>query len=175
MAGRTRSGQGQSSGPDEELPPPPTMAEVLLQIERNRMTDSRMLEVIARNTSNLPGASGSGQGSGHQPRGGLAELLLTQPPTFSRSEDPLDADDWLHLVEQKLSIAQCQDHEKALFASHQLEGAALSWWESFLAMQPVGHTVTWEEFRTAFRQSHIPTGLMNIKKQEFLALKQGCG
>ena len=126
MAGRTRSGQGQSGGPNEELPPPPTMADVLLQVKRNRMDQTRILEVIAPNTSTLPGASGSGGGSGHQPRGGLAEFLRTQPPTFSRSEDPLDADDWLRLVERKLSIAQCQEHEKALYASHQLEGAALS-------------------------------------------------
>ena len=119
MAGRTRSGQGQSAGPDEELPPPLTMAEVLLQIERNRAEDRRvLLEVIARNTSDLTSASGSGQGSGHQSRGGLAEFLRTQPPTFSRAEDPLDADDWLRLVERKLSIAHCQEHEKALFASH---------------------------------------------------------
>ena len=66
MAGGTRSGRGQSAGPDEELPPPPTMAEVLLQIERNRSEDRRVLmEVIARNTSALTGASGSGQGGGH--------------------------------------------------------------------------------------------------------------
>ncbi|MBJ4058611.1 retrotransposon gag domain-containing protein [Salmonella enterica subsp. enterica serovar Goldcoast] len=132
-----------------------------------------LLEVIARNTSALTGASGSGQGSSHQSRGGLSEFLRTQPPTFSRSEDPLDADDWLVLIERKLSVAQCQEHEKALFASHQLEGAALAWWGSFLAMQPAGHTVTWEEFRTAFRRSHVPTGLMKVKKREFLSLKQG--
>ena len=93
-----------------------------------------LLEVLSRTTSALTGASGSGQGGGHQPRGGLAEFLRTQPPTFSRSEDPLDADDWLRLIERKLRIAQCQQHEMALFASHQLEGAALSWWESYLAM-----------------------------------------
>ena len=40
-------------------------------------------------------------------------------------------------------------------------------------MQPAGHTVTWEEFCTAFRRSHIPAGLMKLKKKEFLALKQG--
>ena len=114
MAGRTRSshgqhsGQGQSAGPEEELPPPPTMAEVLLQIERGRAEDRRvLLEVITRNTSALTGASGSGQGSGHQSRGGLAEFLRTQPPTFSRSEDPHDADDWLRLVKRKLDVAQC--------------------------------------------------------------------
>ena len=107
MAGRTRSGQGQASGPDEELPPPPTMAEVLLRIERDRSEDKRLLlEVLARTATALTGASGSGQGGGHQPRGGLAEFLRTQPPTFSQSEDPLDADDWLCLVERKLRIAQ---------------------------------------------------------------------
>ena len=94
MADHTRSGQDESAGPGEglPLPPPPTMAEVLLQIERNRSEDKRlMLEVLARTTSALTGASGSGHGGGHQPCGGLAEFLRTQPPTFSSSEDPLDA------------------------------------------------------------------------------------
>ena len=168
------SGQGQSAGPDEEPPPSPTVAGVLLQMERNRSEDRReLLEVIALNTSALTGASGSGQGSAPQPRGGLEEFLRTQPPTFSSSEDPLDADDWLRLVERKLDIAQCQEHEKALFASLQLQGAALSWWESFLAMKPEGQDVTWGEFRTAFRQFHVPASLMQLKKREFLSLKQG--
>ena len=137
------------------------------------MDNMRVLEAIERNTSHPPRAAESGEGSGRQPRGGLAEFLRTQPPTFSRSEDPLDADDWLRQIERNLDIAQCQDREKALFASHQLRGAALSWWENFRAMQPAGHTVTWEEFRTAFRRSHIPAGVMKLKKKEFLALKQG--
>jgi hypothetical protein len=40
-------------------------------------------------------------------------------------------------------------------------------------MQPVGHVVTWEEFRTAFRAHHIPKGLIEWKLNEFLALTQG--
>ena len=107
MAGKTHSGQGQPAGQDEELPLPLTMAEVLAQIERNHMDQTRILEVIARNTSNLSGASRSGGGGGHHQRGGLSEFLRTQPPTFSWSEDPLDADDWLRLVERKLDVAQC--------------------------------------------------------------------
>ena len=74
------SGQGQSTGPDEEPPPSPTVAGVLLQMERNRSEDQReLLEVIALNTSALTGASGSGQGSAPQPRGGLEEFLRTRP------------------------------------------------------------------------------------------------
>jgi hypothetical protein len=40
-------------------------------------------------------------------------------------------------------------------------------------MQPEGHVVTWEEFRTAFRAHHIPEGLIERKLNEFLALPQG--
>jgi hypothetical protein len=40
-------------------------------------------------------------------------------------------------------------------------------------MQPEGHVVTWEEFRTAFRAHHIPERLIEQKLNEFLALTQG--
>jgi hypothetical protein len=44
------------------------------------------------------------------------------PPVFTHSTDPLDADDWLRTVEKKLDIAQCNDMEKVLYASGQLQG-----------------------------------------------------
>ena len=38
--------------PEEgDLPPPPTMAQVLLEVERNRRDSHELLEVIARNTA----------------------------------------------------------------------------------------------------------------------------
>jgi hypothetical protein len=40
-------------------------------------------------------------------------------------------------------------------------------------MQPVDHVVTWDEFKAAFRRHHIPTGIMDSKLNEFLALTQG--
>jgi predicted PolB exonuclease-like 3'-5' exonuclease len=40
-------------------------------------------------------------------------------------------------------------------------------------MQPAGHVISWEEFRTAFRAHHIPEGLLERKLNEFLALTQG--
>jgi hypothetical protein len=39
-------------------------------------------------------------------------------------------------------------------------------------MQPVGHIVTWEEFKTTFRGHHILAGIMDHKLNEFLALTQ---
>jgi hypothetical protein len=47
------------------------------------------------------------------------------------------------------------------------------WWEHFKSMQPVGHEVTWVEFKQAFKDHHIPKKLMDRKMRELLTLKQG--
>jgi hypothetical protein len=44
---------------------------------------------------------------------------------------------------------------------------------SYLATHANPDAITWEEFRDSFRQYHVPAGLMTVKKEEFLALKQG--
>jgi hypothetical protein len=54
-----------------------------------------------------------------------------------------------------------------------LRGAAQSWWESYLATHADPDAITWEEFRDNFHRYHVPAGLMTVKKEEFLALKQG--
>jgi hypothetical protein len=69
--------------------------------------------------------------------------------------------------------AQCNDHEKVLYGPRQLRGAAHSWWESYLATHANPEAITWEEFRDNFRRYHVPEGLMIMRKEEFLALKQG--
>jgi hypothetical protein len=85
----------------------------------------------------------------------------------------MDAEDWLHTVERELHTAQCDDREKVLYGPHLLRGADQSWWESYLATHANPDTITWEEFRDNFRQYHVLAGLMTVKKEEFLALKQG--
>jgi hypothetical protein len=66
------------------------------------------------------------QAQGHQPapqpqlRDKLGEFQRTKPPTFSHSVEPMDADDWLKTIENKLQVVQCNNREKVLFASHQL-------------------------------------------------------
>jgi hypothetical protein len=72
-----------------------------------------------------------------------------------------------------LNIVQCLDWEKVLYASGRLTGPAADWWDSYIATHDAADTITWAEFTTHFRNYHIPTGLMKIKKKEFLSLKQG--
>jgi hypothetical protein len=52
------------------------------------------------------------------------EFMSHNPPTYSHSVDPLDADDWLKTINKMLNITQCNDREKVLYASGRLEGAA---------------------------------------------------
>jgi hypothetical protein len=107
------------------------------------------------------------------PRDKRAEFMRGHPPTFAHFSDPMDAEDWLRTVERELHTAQCDDREKVLYGPRLLRGAAQSWWESYLATHAHPDAITWEEFRGSFRQYHVPAGLMTVKKEEFLALKQG--
>src|SRR4051812_45658158 len=92
---------------------------------------------------------------------------------FSDVLEPLDADDWLRSLKRKLEIAHVAPGDRVLFAAYFLEGAALQWWENFVAMQPVGHVVTWQEFCDDFRGYHILDQLMERKREEFCNLTQG--
>jgi hypothetical protein len=93
---------------------------------------------------------------------------------FTRAEDSLDADVWLRVVESKFPLLNgvCSDVAKVRFATQQLRGPARTWWDHFLAMQPVDHVVEWREFKAAFRGHHIPAGIKDHKLNEFLALTQ---
>jgi hypothetical protein len=76
-------------------------------------------------------------------------------------------------VEKQLDIAQCNDMEKVLYASGQLQGAAQDWWDSFKFGRPTNAApITWVEFTQSFRTYHIPDGLMEIKREEFRSLRQ---
>jgi hypothetical protein len=90
----------------------------------------------------------------HQSR--LAEFLQTCPTTFSQAKDPMDAEDWLKGVEKKLVIAQCTDHEKVLFAAHQLYRTAAHWWETYCNTHANIDTITWNEFMSRFRTHYVP-------------------
>ena len=71
-----------------------------------------------------------------------------------------------------LTISQCNDREKVLYASGRLTGTAGDWWDAYVTAHANADTITWEEFSTAFWQHHIPIGIMQQNKKEFLALKQ---
>ena len=57
-----------------------------------------------------------------------------------------------------------------MYATGQLRGAALNWWESHPVQDR--EALTWLQFRERFRNHNVPTGVMKMNQKEFLALKQ---
>jgi hypothetical protein len=85
----------------------------------------------------------------------------------------MNADDWLKTVEWKLQVAQCNNREKVLLASHQLTGRAADWWDAYVEAHEEPDTINWNKFKVAFRCHNVPQGVIKLKKKEFEDLKQG--
>nr|CAD39827.3 OSJNBa0079F16.8 [Oryza sativa Japonica Group] len=95
------------------------------------------------------------------------------PPTpQNNTTNPVEVGDWLYTIEKRLELLQCTDQEKVVFASHQLHRPASEWWDHFRMNRAEGQPITWEEFTEGFKKTHIPTGVVALKKREFRTLKQ---
>jgi hypothetical protein len=103
-----------------------------------------------------------------------AQFIGMKPPTSSKVEDPLEAEAWVKPIEVKFSafVLPCSEENKANFAALQLRGEALMWWDHFKSMQR-GRSVTWDDFKQAFKSHRIPKGSIDKKMRELLALRQG--
>ncbi|KAK1613301.1 hypothetical protein QYE76_036974 [Lolium multiflorum] len=112
------------------------------------------------------------QGHHDHPRSKLKNFQNTNPPVFSKTEEPLDADDWLQTMENNLEVAGVEENEKVLFATHYLAGPARAWWTSTRAMN-AGQFMTWTDFKLKFSKYHVPPGLIKKMRDEFRELKQG--
>src|SRR3954471_6428503 len=147
---------------DDEPLPPPSAAEIMMEAEKNQRDQTRLLELIEQNTAHHRNVVVS-----------IQDFILLKPPVFRCSSEPLEADDWLRSIERKLDTAHVAPDDRVIFAAYFLEGAAAEWWENYVAMQPDGHLVTWQEFCVAFRGYHLLDELMEHKKEEFCSLTQG--
>jgi hypothetical protein len=78
----------------------------------------------------------------------------------------------LKTIEKKLQVVQCNNREKVLFASHQLEGPAADWWDAYVEAHEEPESINWQEFKKSFRSHHVPFRVMKLKKKEFEDLKQ---
>jgi hypothetical protein len=66
-----------------------------------------------------------GQGYPQRPREtSYLDFSETRPPLFIKAEDPLEADEWICVIEQKFGLLWCSETQKPLFAAQQLCGPA---------------------------------------------------
>jgi hypothetical protein len=165
MVGATR-GTPEGFRPDQasgsQQPPltPPNLAEVMVQQTEllNQLVQAQMVQYHPQS-----------RGRDEPPSASYQDFLSTQPPLFHKADEPLDADAWLRAIKSKFALlsAPCSDENKALFAAQELRGTARIWWDHYHAMQPAGHVITWDEFRTAFQAHHIHEGLIELRSMNF--------
>lgn len=82
---------GNPEGGEIPQPDPTTLVEVMAK-------QTQLLEAIAQNQGN------KGQGN-------HAEFMRVRPPTFSKTEEPMDAEDWLRAIEKKLALVRTDEQE----------------------------------------------------------------
>jgi hypothetical protein len=75
-------------------------------------------------------------------------------------------------MEHKFGLIRCNEVQKPLFAAQQLRGPASTWWANFSAIQPAGLQVTWQDFKLTFREHYVLEGVLQMKLEEFIRLKQ---
>ena len=120
-------------GNQEEMPlPPPPPFGHLAQIIHNQ---TLILETLANALINKRQREQTMNDK-------LTTFLRTKPPTFAGSNNPFQADDWLHVIQRKLESFECQDRDKVLLAAHQLTGTALAWWENYCAAAEDASNIT---------------------------------
>ncbi|KAE8770767.1 hypothetical protein D1007_57429 [Hordeum vulgare] len=139
--------QEQTQGDIPPPPPPPvnlTVAQFLQALREERQANNATIQHIAQPLVSNPPQGGNCNGCST-----LSEFMMTIPPIFTETTEPVDADDWIRTIEDLLALVKCtNDREKV---------------------------ITWAVFKDGFRVARIPPGMMTIKKWEFRALKQGSG
>jgi hypothetical protein len=147
---------------------PPTLAEAIAALVNATVHNTRFLwEMVGQQMQQ--------QGGRAYPLGphetSYLDFSETHPPLFVKAEDPLEADEWIRVIEQKFGLLRCTEIQKPLFAAQQLRGPTSTWWGNYVAIQPAGHQITWVEFKLAFREHYIPEGVLHMKQEEFMKLK----
>jgi hypothetical protein len=175
MPSRTRApdGAGTSRGwEDTPNPPPvlPTLAKAITALVNATADNTRFLREMAGNQFQQHGRRAPPQGPRET---SYLEFSETRPHLFVKAEDPLEADEWIRVMEQKFGLVCCTETQKPLFAAQQLRGPASTWWANFVAVQPAVHQVTWDEFKLAFREHYVLEGVLHMKQEEFIRLKLG--
>jgi hypothetical protein len=124
MPSRTRAHDGVGTsrgGEDTPNPPsvPPTLAEAIAALVNTTADNTRFLREMVDNHFQQHGGRVPPQG----PRDTTyLEFSETRPLLFVKAEEPLEADDWVRVMEQKFGLIRCTETQKPLFAAQQLRG-----------------------------------------------------
>jgi hypothetical protein len=53
-------------------------------------------------------------------------------------------------------VVQCNNQKRVLFASHQLVGLVVDWWDAYIEAHEEPESINWQEFMNSFKSHHVP-------------------
>ncbi|XP_065861824.1 uncharacterized protein [Euphorbia lathyris] len=92
---------------------------------------------------------------------------------FTGTTDPTQAERWLKRIERVFNLMKCTPEEKFDYAVFLLQGDAYDWWETIPNSTVQPPVLTWDDFVVEFRNNYMPEVYLDVKRREFLNLKQG--
>src|SRR3954463_514045 len=100
---------GSSSSPDP-------MLQILQMLVSDREAKRSERQANLATLQHIAQMANNNQVHGNQENHGskLKNIQNTNPPIFSKSEEPLDADDWLQTMENNLEVAEVETNDKVL-------------------------------------------------------------
>jgi hypothetical protein len=106
---RAQDGAGTSRGRESTPNPPPvppTLAEAIAALVNATADNTRFLREMAGQQFQQQGGRGYQQGPRET---SYLDFSETRPPLFVKAEDPLEADEWLQVIEQKFGLLRCSE------------------------------------------------------------------
>ena len=133
-----------------------------------------MIQLMQERNQGLGNQGNQGQGQfNHQPLfPTLNQFLANQPKSFSYCVEATDADDWLVDINKHFECSNVRPEDYVKFASFQLKDQATDWFQQYKDSRG-GRVITWTDFCRDFKAHHIPTSVVESKREEFRNLKKG--
>jgi hypothetical protein len=100
-------------------PVPPTLAEAIAALVNATADNTRFLREMVGNQFQQQGGRAYPQGPRETT---YLDFSETRPPLFVEVKDPLEADEWVRVIEQKFGLIRCTETQKPLFVAQQLRG-----------------------------------------------------
>ena len=114
---RAQDGAGTSRGGEETPNPPPvppTLTDAIAALVNATADNTRFLREMVGNQFHQQGGRGQPQG----PRDTMyLEFSKTRPSLFVKAKEPLEADEWIRVIQQKFRLIRCTETQKPLFAA----------------------------------------------------------
>jgi hypothetical protein len=132
----------------------------------------RNMEVELRNIANNTRHAQPQEAQGVNQYSSFMDFMDTRPSIFKEATKPLEADEWINMMEQMFRLLRPSKDSKTEYAAHQLQGPAEMWWSHFRTTYPENAPIAWHQFTATFRGNYIPPGLMAMKVSEFMRLTQ---